>query len=184
MRPTMNRMNAEPASDLLSTELRVATGASGGARIDFAMSRLLHLIREELDMDVAFVSEFVDGQRVLRYVDAGPGAEMVEPGLSQPREDSLCQRVVDGRLPSLIPDLPELRKTMDLPVFPISIGAHLSVPVQRRDGRIYGALCCFSFDPDPSVGERHLRRLEMSARLAARLLDEAEGDPRSPSPPA
>lgn len=156
------------------TELRVATGARDGQRVEPGMRRLLQLIRDELRMDVAFVSEFVNGQRVLRYVDAGPGGEAVVPGLSHPMEHTLCQRVIDGRLPNLVPDLSALRKTMTLPVFPIPIGAHLSVPVQRHDGRIYGTLCCFSFDPDPAVSERHLRRLEMSARLAARLLDEAD----------
>ena len=168
--------------DPAPTELRVATGAPGDERIDFAMNRLLYLMREELNMDVAFVAEFVDDRRVLRHVDAGPGGEGVVAGLSQPREATLCQRVIDGRLPSLIADLPALRKTMLLPTFPIPIGAHLSVPVQRHDGRIYGTLCCFSFDPDPSVGERHRRRLEMSARLAGRLLDEAEGDAQSVAP--
>lgn len=142
---------------------------------DLAMSQLLHLIREELEMDVAFVSEFVDGQRVLRHVDTGPGAEMVVAGLSHPAEDTLCQRVLDGRLPQLVSDLPALRKTMPLPDMPIAIGAHMSARVQRQDGRVYGMLCCFSFDPDPRLGERHLRRLEMSAKLAGRLLDEAEG---------
>ncbi|RZL65554.1 MAG: GAF domain-containing protein [Variovorax sp.] len=168
---------------LSQTELRVATGARGEQRIEFAMNRLLHMIREDLKMDVAFVSEFVDGERVLRHVDSGPGAEAVVPGLSQPMEDTLCQRVIDGRLPNLVPDLPTLRKTMALPVFPIRIGAHLSVPVQRHDGRIYGTLCCFSFEPHPSVGELHLKRLEMSARLAGRLLDEAHGGAPPMAPP-
>lgn len=168
-------MSLESAPESDPTELHVATGARGEARIDFAMNRLLRLMREELQMDVAFVSEFVDGERVLRHVDAGPGGEMVVPGLSNPLEDTLCQRVIDGRLPQLVGDLPALRTTLSLPEFPFSIGAHVSVPVQRHDGRIYGTLCCFSFDPDPTVGERHLRRLEMSARLAGRLLDETHG---------
>ena len=168
-------MTSQPGPDTLQVELHVAAGAEDEQRIDSAMNQLLHLIREELEMDVAFVSEFVDGQRVMRHVDAGPGAELVVPGFSQPVEDTLCQRVLDGRLPQLLTDLPELRKSMPLPEMPIAIGAHLGVPVQRQDGRVYGMLCCFSFDPDPSVGERHLRRLEMSARLAGRLLDEAAG---------
>ncbi|RYF35383.1 MAG: GAF domain-containing protein [Comamonadaceae bacterium] len=167
-------MTSPRSPDPSSTELHVAT-SEGARRLDGPIGRLLHLIREELEMDVAFVSEFVDGQRVLRHVDVGPGAEIVVPGLSHPLEDTLCQRVLDGRMPQVVPDLPELRKTIDLPEMPIAIGAHLSVPVQRQDGRVYGMLCCFSFDPDPSVGERHLKRLEMSARLAARLLDEAAG---------
>lgn len=157
------------------TELLVATGDLREPRIDSAINRLLRLMREELEMDVAFVAEFIEGERVMRYVDVGPGVEGVVPGLSHPMDETLCQRVIDGRLPQVVPNLLKLRETMVLPTFDVDIGAHLSVPVQRRDGRIYGTLCCFSFDPDPSLGERHRKRLEMSARLAARLLDEIEG---------
>ena len=54
---------------------------------------------------------------------------------------------------------------------------------RAEQARLYGMLCCFSFDPDPTVGERHLKRLEMSARLAARLLDEAAGNAPPAVPP-
>ncbi|RYY57783.1 MAG: hypothetical protein EOO24_62295, partial [Comamonadaceae bacterium] len=93
-------MSLDTTPDAEPTEVRVATGARGEKRIEFAMNRLLHLMREELKMDVAFVAEFVGGQRLLRHVDVGPGGESVVAGLSQPVEDTLCQRVIDGRLPS------------------------------------------------------------------------------------
>ncbi|AMM23322.1 GAF domain-containing protein [Variovorax sp. PAMC 28711] len=176
-------MTTRDAVDKAMTELLVATGDLRERGIDSAMNRLLKLMREELQMDVAFVSEFVGGERVMRYVDVGPRAEAIAPGLSHPMDATLCQRVIDGRLPQVVPDLLALRETVDLPVFDIEIRAHLSVPVQRHDGRIYGTLCCFSLNPDPSVGERHLRRLEMSAKLAGRLLDEADGVATPPTSP-
>ncbi|MDB5829821.1 MAG: hypothetical protein JWQ73_4041 [Variovorax sp.] len=157
------------------SKLLVATGEHRQPLVDEAVNRLLRLIRDDLHMDVAFVAEFVDGHRVFRYVDAGPGGDMVLPGMSNPLEDSLCQRVIDGRIAGVINDVPHLRKTKTLPDFPIAIGAHIGVPVQRLDGSIYGTLCCFNFEPDSALGERHIKRLEMSARLAGRLLDETEG---------
>lgn len=178
-------MTPHHAASDTTIDLLVATGDLRERRVDSAMHRLLKLMRDELQMDVAFVAEFVDGERVMRYVDVGaaPGAEIVVAGLSQPLEDTLCQRVIDGRLPQLVADLPALRETMSLPTFEFAIGCHVGVPVQRHDGRIYGTLCCFSFNPDPSVGERHLRRLAMSARLAGRLLDEADGAATPPTSP-
>lgn len=178
-------MTSDTAFEDQLTGIRVATGDLRERRIDSAVNRLLKLMRDELGMDVAFVSEFVDGQRVLRYVDVGtaPGAEVVVPGISHELDQSLCQRVVDGRLPPIVADLPKLRETESLPAFDFEIGCHVGVPVQRHDGRIYGTLCCFSFDADPSLGERHLKRLEMSARLAGRLLDEAEGAAPPPTSP-
>ncbi|CAN5921073.1 hypothetical protein BH11PSE13_BH11PSE13_34740 [soil metagenome] len=173
MKPTTLRSDADFEKRL--PKLLIATGEHRQPLVDEAVSRLLRLIREDLKMDVAFVAEFVDGHRVFRYVDAAPRADMLLPGMSHPLEDSLCQRVVDGRIAGVVNDVPALSKTQTLPIFPISIGAHIGVPVQRPDGSIYGTLCCFNFEPDSELGERHIKRLEMSARLAGRLLDETEG---------
>lgn len=173
MKPITMRSDADFEERL--PKLLVATGEHRQPLVDEAVNRLLRLIRDDFKMDVAFVAEFVDGHRVFRYVDAGPGGDMILPGMSNPLEDSLCQRVVDGRVGGVINDVPELRKTSALPLFPIAIGAHIGVPVQRPDGSIYGTLCCFNFEPDSDLGERHIKRLAISAKLAARLLDETEG---------
>lgn len=167
------RSTAEFEGDL--PRLLVATGEHRQPFVDEAVNRLLRLIRDDLKMDVAFVAEFVDGHRVFRYVDTEPDGDIIQPGMSNPLEDSLCQRVVDGRIAGVVNDVPSLRRSSTLPEFPISIGAHIGVPVQRQDGSIYGTLCCFNFEPDSDLGERHIKRLEMSAKLAGRLLDETEG---------
>lgn len=60
----------------------------------------------------------------------------------------------------------------ELPATPFSVGAHLSTPVVLDDGRVYGTLCCFSFEPDESLTQRDLRKLELSAQLAAKKLNE------------
>ncbi|MGR4867436.1 GAF domain-containing protein [Variovorax sp. LARHSF232] len=54
------------------------------------------------------------------------------------------------------------------------IGAGIGAPVRLADGRIHGMLCFFRHEPDGQLDERDVRRLEMSARLAARLIDGAD----------
>ena len=159
-------------------ELLIATADMGDARIDAGLQDLLRLIRRELAMDVAFLAEFVDGRRVFRQVDAGQGLGIVAPGDSHALEDSLCQRIVDGRIPRDIGDLDAVRARQVLPQTSASLAAHIGVPVRLRDGTVYGTLCCFSFAKHTGLGEMHLQRLQMSAHLAAQLLDEAEGHGR------
>ena len=60
---------------------------------------ILHAIRQHLKMEVAFVSEFVNDQRIFRYVDSSWTKSPVHVGEGGPLEESYCQRVVDGRLP-------------------------------------------------------------------------------------
>lgn len=56
-------------------------------------------------MDIAFVSEFVKGRRLFRYVDAAAeSATLVEDGQSHTLEETYCKRIVDGRLPHAIQD--------------------------------------------------------------------------------
>jgi GAF domain-containing protein len=54
------------------------------------------------------------------------------------------------------------------------MGAGIGTPIRLADGRIYGMLCFFRREPGGQLDERDVRRLEMSARLAARLIDGAD----------
>jgi hypothetical protein len=164
------------------SELLVATADSSDEPIDKAVTEVLGLLRERLGMDVVFVSEFVDGQRIFRYVDTRPGNRVLGVGASDPLEVSWCQRVVDGRLPEMIPRMDDLpaKVRADLPKPPFDIGTHLSTPILLDDGRIYGTLCCFSFGVNESVQEKDLKNLKWVAMLVARKLRIAQPKPQAP----
>jgi EAL domain-containing protein (putative c-di-GMP-specific phosphodiesterase class I) len=137
-----------------------------------SMGRVLHAVRTHLGMDVCFVSEFVAGRRVFRHVDTSAAEGPVQVGASSPLDEGYCQRVVDGRLPELIPDTSSNPVAMALPVTTaLPVGAHLSVPIRLRDGRVYGTFCCFSFAANPSLGERDLHVMRAFAELAAHQID-------------
>jgi len=136
------------------------------------LTEALHSVRTHLGMDVAFISEFRGGMRVFRYLDGNFVPLKLSVGSAGPLEDSYCQRVVDGRLPELIPDAALLPEALALPVTrELPVGAHLSVPLRFSDGRLYGTFCCFSTTADGTLNERDLNTLRLFAEFAGRLLE-------------
>lgn len=133
---------------------------------------LLSAIRQHLQMDVAFVSEFTRDRREFRHVDpAGPG-NPVQVGGGDPLEESYCQQVVDGRLPQLMTDARENPVAAAMPVtHALPVGAHLSVPIRLADGNIYGTFCCFSYTPDHTLDQRDLNMMRVFADVAAGLIE-------------
>jgi hypothetical protein len=77
---------------------------SQAAPQDGMVKRSLQAIRTHLDMEVAYVSEFVDDRIVFREVDA-PGLEdEIKAGDERSLNDVYCRHILEGRLPELIPD--------------------------------------------------------------------------------
>jgi len=152
------------------SELLVATADSSDVLLDDSVPQLLHAMRERMEMDVVFVSEFIDGRRMFRYVDAAPGAPNLQPGASNPAEESVCQRIVQGRVPELVHDLAQV-PAQDLPLLPFRVGAHLSTAIVLKDKSVYGTLCCFSVAPNPGLVQADLDKLRLCATLVARKID-------------
>lgn len=163
---------ADDALSVKVSELLVATADESDAMVDQAITDVLRLLRERMKMDVVFVSEFVEGRRVFRQVDAATPDSPLQPGASDPLEETWCQRVVDGRLPGFIADA--RRDPQAAPLLgqlPFPIGTHISTPVVLGNGEVYGTLCCFSFHPQDQPNPEDLSRLQLTAQLAARKLE-------------
>jgi hypothetical protein len=146
-----------------------------GPLVESTLVSLLELIREQLKLDVMFVSEFADGRRVFRHVATAPDKAIIRPGDSHAMEDSICVQVIDGRVPKMVRDLRVLRTRQSLPDVTRPIGAHISVPVRMPDGSIFGTLCGFAIERSVDLSERDLRRMEVAAQATARLLAQAAG---------
>lgn len=141
-------------------------------RRDF-LDNALAAIRTHLGMEVAFISEFAAGQRLFRRVDSETGQAPIAAGQSDPLEESYCQRVVDGRLPEILPDALAEPEAAVLPVtHRLSIRAYLSVPIRLANGNVYGTICCFSPQPDASLNERDIALLRIFADLTARHIEQ------------
>ena len=147
----------------VARELPVTT--AGGVQ------NILTSVRSHLNMDVAFISEFVGQQRYFRNVDA-KGSSPLAVGDSMPMADGYCQRVVDGQLPELIVDTATVPEAMAIPeTRTVPIGSHLSVPIRLKNGSVYGTFCCFNFSADPSLNPRDLHFMRAFADIAAFQID-------------
>ncbi|UST53115.1 GAF domain-containing protein [Comamonadaceae bacterium OTU4NAUVB1] len=163
------------AADIAS-QFIIAT-ADASTRSAEALQDLLHNLRILLDMDIAFVAEFVEGRKVYRRIDHAQGdAFAVKAGDSAPLESTLCQRVVDGRLPSQLGDTSTEPMLSTLAVQKaLNIGAYLSAPVVLRDGSVYGTLCCISHSTRTALGSRQIDALRYVAGIVAAELDKHRG---------
>ncbi len=178
----LDRLDERNLSVVVS-ELLVATADSADPLVDGSVGEVLAMLRRKLGMDVVFVSEFVDGRRVFRFVDhSGPEA-VIRPGDGNPVEESFCIRVVDGRLPGLIHDVAQLPAGTDVPPTPVQVGGHLSTPIVLKTGETYGTLCCFSAQPRPELRAHDLDTLKLCAKLVARKVELTRGGGFS-EPPA
>ncbi len=141
----------------------------GGANLD----QILRAVRTHLEMEVGFISEFTDGYRVFRHVESVEGANYIGVGGSDPLEQSYCHWIVEGKLPSLIRDPAEHPFTASFPATKsLPVGAHLSIPIRLRSGRVYGTFCCFSTRPNPSLTERDLSVMEAFAQVAGEQIQQ------------
>ncbi len=157
-------MTAAQLANLISLRPQ---GVSDSSYID----RVLNALRTHLGLDVAFVAQFRADDRVFTHVDAD-GQAPIKPGDSLPPEAGYCQRVVDGLLPELIADTALCPLAMELPeTKALPIGAHLSVPISLSDGRLYGTLCCFGYEADPTLCERDIQMMRVFADLVGVQLD-------------
>jgi len=147
------------------------TSGSVSRQSSEAIERLLLTVRESLEMEVAFVSEFAGDQLVFRALEGDADSFGWREGEGFPLDESYCKRVLDGRLPNVIPDAKSEDLTKDLWVTgDADIGSYVAVPVVLSDGRPYGTLCCVSHKPDPRLRQRDLGLMEGVARELSRQL--------------
>jgi EAL domain-containing protein (putative c-di-GMP-specific phosphodiesterase class I) len=168
---------------MLQRSLAVSEAQPPGeaASSELLLRHALRAMRSHFDMEVAFLSEFRAGQRVIQLVDAAPGGPLLQ-GRADPLEQTYCQRIVDGRLPAVLHDARRnaeaagLSVTADLPV-----GAHLGVPIRFGDGALYGTFCCFRRQPDDSLNARDAATMRLFADFMAQVLEQQTAQERAAS---
>lgn len=107
-------------------------------------------MRDFLGMDVAYATEFVDGQQRVRALHGDGTSFGMHEGLEVPLADTYCQGVLAGRLPNLMPDVRGDERTASMPATTTTdIGAFATVPITLSDGQVYGTLCAASHSAEP-----------------------------------
>ena len=153
------------------------TSAVGGtANRDDDVRRILAVARSMLGFDVAWLSRMDVDRQTFTHVSSRTAEAGPDEGASSNLDGSYCVRVLDGRLPGIIPDVRAEPEARDLPVTAdLGIGAYAGTPVIDRSGRVHGMLCCTHSTAVRGVGERDQKTLEMLAQIIAALLDDEAG---------
>ena len=129
------------------------------------IEHMLRDVREAFRMDVAFVSEFAQNELVFRAIEGDAASFGWREGEGFPLDESYCKRVLDGRVPDVVPDAKREDATRDLRVTTeADIGCYCAVALVLSDGRLYGTLCCVSHEPDPWLRGRDLGLMGRTAR--------------------
>jgi HD-GYP domain-containing protein (c-di-GMP phosphodiesterase class II) len=105
---------------------------------------------------------------LFRIARGDPESFGMNEGGAVPLDMTYCQRMLAGRLPSLIPDVSADDRAASLPVTAAAnIGAFASVPLTFSDGRFYGTLCAGNHQAKPELAYRDLQFLHVFARIIA-----------------
>ena len=139
------------------------------------VKKVLASAREQLGMDVAFVSQVIEGQIAFRSLEGDAESFHFSEGASSPLVDSFCRRVIEGRIPYVVPDVSQDEEIRNLGMTRVSdIGSYVGVPLQFSDGRLFGTVCCMSHLPSSELRKRDAGFMGVIARLIAEHIEREE----------
>lgn len=126
---------------------------------DRRLRELLRLTRELLDTDLALLSRIQDEHEVVHAAD-GDWAGLDPLGhVPVPLEDTICQRMLDGRIGHYVGDTAREERVRGLRIVDeLGIRAWLGVPIEVADMQLY-VLCCLAREARPSLGPREVKLL-------------------------
>lgn len=136
------------------------------------VAEALQTVRTHLGMEVSYLTEVKDGDVVFRAVSRLGGKGLFSPGDRVPFDQTLCKRILAGDLPNLIRDTEHHSCLTDGTLqTSIPIRSHISIPIHRSNGEVYGMFCCSSTLPNTTLNQRDLDVATMFANLAAKSLN-------------
>lgn len=164
---------------MTSATLRPALLAMLRARAGSPDERINHalaVLAEELAMDVAFVSHFRDGQRLITHAASAAGPSSAIIGTSCAEEETLCHLIAHGKTPPLAPDLANDEALSTHPHRTLfDLGAYAGVPL-RAGTAVVGAVCCASSTPQTLLNARD----ESTLRAVSEFISEVLALPAAP----
>jgi signal transduction histidine kinase len=166
--------HAKAASQLttLSAVASEITSERTSERIPETIEWVLEVAREELGMEVAFVSEFTQQRMVFRKLAGEAESFGWKEDESVPVDDTFCRMLLEGYIPNVISDAKADGRVNFLNVTgKADIGSYVGAPVRFSDGRLYGTFCVLSHSPEPSLAERDAQFITVLARLVAEQIE-------------
>lgn len=137
---------------------------------DMKVAELLRTAKNSLGLSLTFLSRLDGEVQHLEVVESS--IPFFHDGQTQPQATSLCQAILDGKLPNVIPNVAKLPEAKRLPAarFP-RIRSYVSVPVSLSDGTLYGTFCAAGFTADNELSKRDRALMEVLASAAATVIE-------------
>jgi EAL domain-containing protein (putative c-di-GMP-specific phosphodiesterase class I) len=138
---------------------------------DEQIADLLRTAKRSLRLSVAFLTRMDGTTQHLEVVESSIPV-LFRDGVTQVQKTSLCQAVLDRKLPAVIPNLKDFDEAMKLPVARIPrIRSFVSVPVTLSDGSLYGTFCAAGLTSDKDLSERDEALMEVLASAASVIIE-------------
>ncbi|HYH40584.1 MAG TPA: EAL domain-containing protein [Burkholderiales bacterium] len=131
------------SSDLLLLNFLVEEKKPGAVPVDALLGRALRALRAYLSVDIALITEVVNGSAIIRHADCGPDDARLRIGAPDPFEHASCG----------------------------SGGNHLCVPIELDGGVVYGSLICAGPKGEAVLNQRDLSMIRVFAELAAEHIE-------------
>ncbi|SEL16194.1 EAL domain, c-di-GMP-specific phosphodiesterase class I (or its enzymatically inactive variant) [Blastococcus sp. DSM 46786] len=132
---------------------------------------LLRTAKKSLHLSVAFLSRLDGTTQHLEVVESSVPF-LFQEGVTQVQETSLCQAVLDRKLPAVIPDLRKFPEAMKLPAARMPrIRSYVSVPVTLSDGTLYGTFCAAGLTTDKDLTKRDKALMDVLASAASVIIE-------------
>jgi len=137
---------------------------------DLKVAELLRTAKNSLGLSLTFLTRLDGEVQHLEVVESS--IPFFHDGQTQPQATSLCQAILDGKLPSVIPNIAKIPEAKRLPAarFP-RIRSYISVPVSLSDGTLYGTFCAAGFTADNDLTKRDKALMEVLASAAATIIE-------------
>jgi EAL domain-containing protein (putative c-di-GMP-specific phosphodiesterase class I) len=132
---------------------------------------LLQTAKKSLRLSVAFLSRLDGTTQHLEVVESSVPF-LFQEGYQQKQELTLCQAVLDRKLPAVIPNLKDFPEAMRLPAARMPrLRSYVSVPVVLSDGELYGTFCAAGLTSDKDLTKRDKALMEVLASAAAVIIE-------------
>ena len=132
---------------------------------------LLLIAKKSLGLSVSFLSRLDGTTQHLEVVESSVPF-LFQEGNKQVQATSLCQAILEKKLPAVIPDLKAFPAAMKLPAARLPhIRSYVSAPVVLSDGTLYGTFCAAGLTSDKDLTKRDKSLMDVLAHAAAVIIE-------------
>lgn len=161
-------MSTETINLELNTYKLALANAKTEEQVRLIFIDLLRTLAHIVFFDVAFISRFEGGRRVIEYLNNDNEAVQLVAGYSDLIENSLCIRAASGRVSDVIFDTTHLPSNEYVDVIDtFNICSYLCVPIMMDQSVVYGTIGLIGHKPNWDITEEQIKIVESVAQLFA-----------------